>query len=119
MMVTMTTIPMTRGQRRRPRKKSAGPTEAWRRKLAFLRKFGQHLLKSGSDYSSLFSVGFAANKYTKTHEQVWESLSETEKDEFSYFSDPVAFRNFVNNTKYLFSPQTSSENELAREVLVV
>lgn len=83
----------------------------WLAKLKFLKRFGKQLIakqsndgKNGS--SSLFCGGFcsSAKTYAEMHQSVWAQLTEEERSEFVDFREAEAFRTFVNNTKYIFSP---------------
>jgi hypothetical protein len=109
--------PTARTIKRRSTSLAEERRKAWMVKLKFLKKFGQQLItQQNADGSSLFSGGFcsSAKTYAEMHRSVWARLSADEKNEFDDFRQAEAFRTFINNTKYLFSPS----NKLRRDNLM-
>lgn len=104
--------------KRRRRRINNKADEAWRVKLSFLRKFGDALINNEQQpggekkcfYGQFFPVGGLAKTYAQTHQIVWSTLTDAERKEFAGMQEPAKFRRFVNNTKYIFSPQNQNRS---------
>ncbi len=94
----------TKAAKARAAEKNSKRRRAWQQKIKFLKvlatKFGI------DDYSQLFQKGYCTggHTYKSVHRELWDKLTEAEREEFDAFNDPAKIRRFVNNTKFLFSP---------------
>lgn len=101
--------------KRRP--KASDRQQTWHIKLKFLKRFGQQLIAEQRNdningNTSLFCGGLCSSASRKTyaqiHQSVWAQLTEEERHEFDELRDSAAFKSFVNNTKFLFSPSNKA-----------